>query len=139
MTVAPPEPVKPRRGLTVQSGTSATCALQRGSLSARHSPFDVAFKYRAALAEEAYKKLRLIWNGTLSQARELQIFQSTSGPVLTYVLDALTLTMPHMKGFDTYYIRFLRRVFGVKASYYSRIPTRKSTIGPTDPNRLPKP
>ena len=93
-----------------------------GSMINWLQPFDVACKHRAALAQEACKKLRLIWNSTLSQARKLQIFLSTFVPVLTYGLDALNLTMPYIKRIDAYYIRFLRRVVGVKASYYPRIP-----------------
>ena len=93
-----------------------------GSLINWQKPFEVAFRHRAALAEEAYKKLRLIWNSTLSQHKKIRIFQSTFVPVLVYGLDALTLTTPHIKKIDAYYIRFLRRVIGIKASFYSRIP-----------------
>ena len=93
-----------------------------GSMINWLQPFDVACKHRAALAQEACKKLRLIWNSTLSQARKLQIFQSTFVPVLTCGLDALNLAMPHIKRIDAHHIRFLRRVVGVKASYYPRIP-----------------
>ena len=93
-----------------------------GSMINWQKPFEVAFRHRAVLAEEAYKKLRLIWNSTLSQHKKIRIFQSTFVPVLVYGLDALTLTTPHIKKIDAYYIRFLRRVVGIKASFYSRIP-----------------
>ena len=93
-----------------------------GSMISWNKPFDIAFKHRSALAEEAYKKLRLIWNSSLPKSAKIKIFQSTFVPVLLYGLDALTLTTPHMKRIDAFYIRFLRRVVGIKASFYSRIP-----------------
>ena len=42
-------------------------------------------------------------------------------PSLIYGLDALTLTPPMLKKIDGQYYRFLSRVVGVKASYYSRV------------------
>ena len=84
-------------------------------------PFDAAFKHRAALAETAYKKLRLVWNSSVSYREKLKIFQSVFIGTLIYGLDALTLQDKHLKRIDAYYIRFLRRIVGVKASYYSRI------------------
>ena len=93
-----------------------------GSMITWFHPFEAAFKHRAALAEEAYKKLRLIWNSSLPHSKKVSIFQTTFVPVLIYGLDALTLTTPHLKRIDAYYIRFLRRVIGIKASFYSRIP-----------------
>ena len=40
--------------------------------------------------------------------------------MLVYGLDALTLQDKHLKRADAHYIRFLWRIVGVKASYYSR-------------------
>ena len=84
-------------------------------------PFEVAYQHRAGLAETAYKKLRLIWNSSLSRKKKLHIFQSTFLPNLTYGLDALTLTDKFLARIDAYYIRFLRRIVNIKASYYFRI------------------
>ena len=84
--------------------------------------FEVAFKHRAGIAESAYKKLRLVWNSTMSKKRKLYIFRTTFMPSLIYGLDSLTLLAKHFKRIDAYYCRFLRRVVGIKASYYSRIP-----------------
>ena len=92
-----------------------------GSIITWKKPFEAAFKQRCGLAEEGYKKLRLVWNSSLGQRTKLQIFQSTFVPILTYGLDALTLTTPLLKRIDAFYYRFLRRVVGIKASYYSRI------------------
>ena len=93
-----------------------------GSLITWSTPFDTAFKHRASLAAEAFKKLRLIWNSSLPIPSKLRVFQSTFVPVLIYGLDSFTLTTPLMHRIDEYCLRFLRRVLGIKASYYSRIP-----------------
>ena len=84
--------------------------------------FDTAFSYRRALAEEAYKKLRLVWNSSLPRHEKLKIFQAVFIPTLIYGLDSLTLTTPHLKRIDAFYIRFLRRIVGIKSSFYSRVP-----------------
>ena len=59
-----------------------------GSLISWVKPFEAAYQHRAGLAETAYKKLRLIWNSSLSKKKKLHIFQSTFLPTLTYGLDA---------------------------------------------------
>ena len=92
-----------------------------GSMIAWVKPFDVAFRNRAGLAESSYKKLRLVWNSPLAYKEKLKIFQSVFIGTLVYGLDALTLQQKHLKRIDAYYFRFLRRIVGVKASYYSRI------------------
>ena len=56
-------------------------------------PFEVAFNRKAALTEEAYKKLRLVWNSSLGRPTKVRIFQSMFTTVLViYGLDLLTLT-----------------------------------------------
>ena len=92
-----------------------------GSLISWDKPFDMAFTHRFNLAEEAFKKLRLVWNSSIPIKEKVKIFQATYVPSLIYGLDALTLTTPMLKRIDGQYYRFLRRVVGVKASYYSRI------------------
>ena len=92
-----------------------------GCVVAWHNPFDVSYKHRTALAEEAHKKLRLIWNSTLSRNTKLRIFQSIFIPVLIYGMDSMTLTTPQLHRLDAFYFRFLRRVVGIKASFYSRV------------------
>ena len=92
-----------------------------GSMISWTNGFDVAFKHRAGLAESSYKKLRLVWNSSLRYEEKFKIFQSVFIGTLVYGLDALTLQSKHLKRVDAYYYRFLRRIVGVKASYYSRI------------------
>ena len=81
----------------------------------------MVFNYRCCLAEQAYKKLRLVWNSALPHRTKLRIFQATFPAVLTYGLDSFTLTDKQLQRIDGLYFRFLGRIIGIKASYYSRI------------------
>ena len=92
-----------------------------GSMVSWIKPFETAFFHRTALAEAAYKKLRLVWNSSLARRTKLRIYQSVFIPTLIYGLDSLTLTEKHLKRIDAFYLRFLRRIVGIKASYYSHI------------------
>ena len=60
-------------------------------------------------------------NSSLSNKKKLHIFQSTFLPTLAYGLDAITLTDKYLARVDAYYIRFLRCIVNIKASYYSRV------------------
>lgn len=93
-----------------------------GSMISWAKPFETAFYHRAGVAEETFKKLRLVWNSSLPRRHKVRIFQSTFVPCLTYGLEALSLTTPHLKRIDAFYYRFLRRAINIKASYYSHIP-----------------
>ena len=92
-----------------------------GSMISWENTFSQALKHRAALAEAAYKQLRLVWNSSMTRKKKLYIFQSVFLSTLIYGLDALTLTPKHMKKINGVYFRFLRRIIGIKASYYSRV------------------
>ena len=110
--------------LTFRDGTpvpTTTHIKYLGSMIAWEHPFEIAFRHRAALAEEAYKKLRLVWNSRRSNKHKLYIFRTTFVPTLCYGLDALTLTDPNLRRIDAWYHKFLRRVIGIKATYWSRI------------------
>ena len=52
-----------------------------GSMVSWKHPLEISFYHRRGLSEEAYKKLRPVWNNTM-----------TFLPVLTYGLDAITIT-----------------------------------------------
>ena len=96
-------------------------ALQhRMNLNIWEKPLESAFRHRAALAETAYKKLRLVWNSNLPRRTNLRIFQPTFIPTLIFGLDTLTLADKQVARVDAYYFRFLRRIVNIKASYYSR-------------------
>ena len=128
---------QPNRATTTvkfSDGTSVPTTTQvkyLGSMITWIKPFETAFQHRAALAETAYKKLRLVWNSSLPRKTKLHIFQRVFIPTFIYGLDALTLTDKFLQRIDAYYIRFLRRVVGIKASFYSHIPnhtTQQTTI-----------
>ena len=116
------DPRKPPPKLKFSDGTPVQTTTQvkyLGSMISWEKPFEAAFRHRASVAESSYKKLRLVWNSPLPYKEKLRIFQSVFIPTLIYGLDALTLQQKHLKRIDAYYIRFLRRVVGIKASYYS--------------------
>ena len=92
-----------------------------GSMISWDNSFSISLKYRAALAEAAYKQLRLVWNSSMPRKCKLFTFQSVFVSTLIYGLDALTLNPKHLHRIDGIYFRFLRRIVGIKASYYSRI------------------
>ena len=83
--------------------------------------FSAALKHRAALAEVAYKLLRLVWNSPMPKKRKLFEFQSVFVSTLIYGLDALTSTPTHLHRIDGIHFGFLRRIVGIKASYYLRV------------------
>ena len=118
------DPRRPPPSLTFLNGQEVPTTTQvqyLGSFVSWSKPFDTAFKHRAGLAETSYKKVRLVWNSNMSRKEKLHIFQTIFIPTLIYGLDTLTLQNKHIKRLDAYYLRFLRRIIGIKASYYSRI------------------
>ena len=119
--VDPRRPTHKIRFLNGQEVPTTTQAKYLGNLISWVKPFDTAFKHRAGLAETSYKKLRLVWNSSMSRKAKLRIFQTVFIPTLIYGLDTLTLQDKHIKRLDAFYLRFLRRIIGIKASYYSRI------------------
>ena len=92
-----------------------------GSQISWDKSFELAFYHRLGLAEEAYKKLRLIWNSPKTRQSKVRLFQAIFVPILLYGLDTLTLTTKMLARIDGQYYRFLRRAIGIKASYYSRV------------------
>ena len=51
----------------------------------------------------------------------MRTFLSVFPAVLSYGLDAFTLTDKRLSQIDGFFFRFLRRMFGIPASYYSRV------------------
>ena len=51
------------------------------------------------------KKLRLVWNSTMSGTRKLQIFESTFVPILFCGLDALIISQKQLHRVDSQYMR----------------------------------
>ena len=110
--------------LTFQDGSPGPTTPQAkylGSMVSWRNPFDTAFYDRRGLSEQACKKLRLVWTSSMSQKQKLRTFQATFLAVLTYGLEALTVTEKQLHRLDAHYIRFLRRIVGIKASFYSHV------------------
>ena len=120
---------RPNQGIHFQNGDAVPTTTQVWNM-----PFKAAFKHRCALAEEAYKKLRLVWNSSLPSRTKLKIFQAIFPAVLTYGLEAFTLTDGHLAQVDAFCYRFLRRIIGIKASLES--PTRRCMSRQDDQNAL---
>ena len=98
-------------------------------------PFQVAFLHRANLAEETYKKLRLVWNSRLPVKTKLRIFRTTFVSILIYGLDAIALTDKDLNRIDGFWFRFLRRIVGIKASCYSRVPNTEVYLKANKPEK----
>ena len=82
-------------GLQFSDGSAVKTTPQAKYLESQLSwikPFDVAFQHRLILAEEAFKKLRLVWNSSIPLKERLTVCHATFLPVLLYGLEALTLT-----------------------------------------------
>ena len=87
-------------------------------------PTKTAINHRLQLAKAAYGKLAPFWRSKVPLAVKLRVFESNVVSVATYSLATLTLEDKHLKQIDSWYFSYLRRVVGVKASYYSRIPNK---------------
>ena len=59
---------------------------------------------------------------SVSKNTKLTIFRSYVVSALLYGLSTLTLEDKHLKNIDSWSFKFLGRVMGIKASYYSSIP-----------------
>ena len=92
--------VKFRNGALVPTTTQIKYL---GAMMSWDNSFSTALKHRAALAEAAYKQLRLVWNSSMPRKRKLFIFQSVFVSTLIYGLDSLTPTPKHLHRIDGVY------------------------------------
>ena len=88
-------------------------------------PTKTAINHRIQLAKAAYSKLAPFWRSKVPLSVKLRVFESNVVSVATYSLATLTLEDKHLKQIDSWYFHYLRRVVGIKASYYSRIPNKE--------------
>ena len=58
-----------------------------------------------------------------AQSSKLRLFPSVCIPTLFFGLDSLILTGKHIARVDVYYLRFLRRIVNIKASYLASLTT----------------
>ena len=114
-------PDHPAAPLFFKDGSRVRAAEQVKHLSSQASwinPLQTAFYHRASIAESSYKKNRLVWNSSL------RTFQSTFRSTLMYGLHAVPLITPQLNRIDVFLLQVLRRVIGIKVSFYSRVPNR---------------
>ena len=95
-----------------------------GSVISWHKPTLTAIQHRISLANTAFNKLSHFWRGNLSRKAKVHIFLENSVPVLLHGVAALTLEHKRFQKLDGWFFSHLRRVWGIKASYYSRVTNR---------------
>ena len=96
-------------------------------------PTKTATNHRLQLAKAAYSKLAPFWRSRVPLSVKLRVFESNITSVATYSLAILTLEDKHLRPIDSWYFNYLRRVVGIKASYYSRISNRTVWIKANKP------
>ena len=96
-----------------------------GSLISWHKPTLTALQHRIALANTAFNKLAHLWRSNLSRKAKVHIFLANIVPVLLHGVATLTMENKHFAKIDSWFFSHLRRVLGIKASYYSHIPNKE--------------
>ncbi|CAE8635338.1 unnamed protein product [Polarella glacialis] len=77
---------------------------------------------RIGLATADFKALSRVWSHSiLSCARKLQIFGACVVTVLLYGLKTVWLNAASRRRLDGFYVRCLRRILRIPASFYSRV------------------
>ena len=96
-----------------------------GSLFSWHKPTLTALQHRIALANTAFNKLTHLWRSSLSRKAKVHIFLANIVPVLLHGVPTLTMENKHFAKVDSWFFAHLRRVLGIKASYYSHITNKE--------------
>ena len=96
-----------------------------GSLVSWKKPTLTALHHRFSIAKTSFNKLQHLWRSNLSRKIKVHIFQANIVSSLIYGVATLTMEPKHFAKLDAWYFTLLRRVLGIKASYYSRIPNKE--------------
>ena len=80
-----------------------------------------ALSVRLGKAAKEFDKLKTVWNSPLAHRLKLQIFNTIFQPMILYAASEMSYTASQIKRLDAWYMRHLRRVLKIKASYWSRI------------------
>ena len=96
-----------------------------GSQVAWEKPTLSAILHRISVATTAFNKLQHIWRSSLSRKIRVHIFLANIVSSLLHGLPPLTFEDKHYHKVDSWFFRHLRRVIGIKSSYYSHV-TNKS-------------
>ena len=95
-----------------------------GSHVTWYKPTHTAIQQRILLANTASDKLSHLWRSQLSRGAKVHIFVANIVPVLLHGIPALSLEPKHFQKLDAWFYSHLRRVLGIKASYYSHVSNR---------------
>ena len=96
-----------------------------GSLVSWKKPTLTALHHRFSIAKTSFNKLQHLWRSNLSRKIKVHILQANIVSSLIYGVATLTMEPKHFAKLDAWYFTLLRRVLGIKASYYSRIPSKE--------------
>ena len=96
-----------------------------GSLISWHKPTLTALQHRVSLANTAFNKLTHLWRSNLSHKAKVHIYLANIAPVLLHAVAMRTMENKHYAKIDFWFFSHLRRVLGIKASYYSHIPNKE--------------
>ena len=98
-----------------------------------------ALHHRHALAKTSFNKLKHLWRSPPPRTSKVHIFQANIVSTVVYEVVTPTMQANHFYKLDSWYCRLLRRVLGIRASYYSRIPNQeawKQAGRPTLPSQV---
>ena len=97
----------------------------RSQVSWNH-PTNTALHHRYSLAKTSFTKLQHLWRSSLPRKTRVHIFQANIVSTLIYGgVASLTMEPKHFQKLDSWYFQLLRRVLGIKSSYYSRISNKE--------------
>ena len=96
-----------------------------GSQVSWNHPTNTALHHRYALAKTSFNKLQHLWRSSLPRKTKVHIFQANIVSALIYGVAPLTMEPKHFHKLDSWYFQLLRRVLGIKSSYYSRISNKE--------------
>jgi hypothetical protein len=91
---------------------------------------------RIGLATADFKALTRVWShSVLSRSRKLHIFHACVVSVLFYGLKTVWLSAVSRRRLDGFYVRCLRKILRIPASYYSRV-SNKTVLDRADSKQL---
>ena len=95
-----------------------------GGLISWHKPTLAALLHRNSRANTAFDKLTNLWRSNLPCKVKTQIFLANIVPVLLHGVAPLSMEKKHFQKIDSWFFSHLRRVLGIKVSYYSEVSNR---------------
>ena len=107
-----------------------------GSLISWHKPTLAALLDRNSRANTESDKLTNLWGGNLPRKVKTQIFAANIMLVLLHGAAPLSMEKKHLQNIDSWFFSHLRRVLGIKVSYYSQVSVWEQAHRPILPSQL---